>query len=1038
MPPSLPHGLYEHVVTDALDRLIRDTHEARTRRLDPVDSHDVLAQFLAKPIRAALAQVAESEPDKEAKVRRQVALSNALLDVLRAHSQAVAADGSVAASATELLAVPEPGSIRRVPVRPHAPLRSSSLLVNGRGEPSIGQELPLEIDSADEVMLLCAFLKWSGVRIVIDALRGFRERGGRVRIITTTYCGATETRALDALVGIGAEIRVSYETQSTRLHAKAWMFSRDSGLSTAYIGSSNLSHSALVDGLEWNVRLAQAETPAMIDRFRLAFEALWEDEHVERYDRDRFMAALAAQQQAAAGDDDLPLPRVDVAPYPFQRAILDRLEAERVRHGRWRNLIVAATGTGKTFIAGFDYARLRGHERMGHDPSLLFVAHRNEILKQSAAVFRLTTRDSAFGELYVGGKRPEAGRHVFASVQSLAHVDLASIDPSRFDVVVIDEFHHAAAATYVRLLEHFKPKVLLGLTATPERTDGRDIRTWFDGRMAAEIRLWKALEDQLLAPFHYFGLNDETDLTGVAWRTNGYDVSELEVLYLHDEVRVVRILQQVTRLVSDPRRMRALGFCISRAHARFMAARFTGRGVLSVAIDADSSAEERQQAITRLARGEIRCIFSVDVFNEGVDIPPVDTILMLRPTESATVFIQQLGRGLRHAPGKSVCTVLDFIGNHRKEFRFAPRFTSMLGVTRKGLQEGIDKGFATLPPGVHFELDRVARERVLDNLRESLGGRFADLVADLRAAGPDADLGRFLDETGRELTEVFRPTRPGWTALRRAAGFDDATPTEDEKKLCKAITRLVHVDDPRRVAFYLELLGRNRPPVPAELSPCEQRMVAMLHLGLWDDRVIPLEEGLRRLWAAPAARLDLRALLALHEERSDRLTSAARELGESIPLEVHGVYSRSEVLAAIGRSTPEKPYQPREGVLYMQTLESDFFFVTLHKAEDRFSPSTRYHDYAISRTLFHWETQSIQRPETQTVQRYIHHRQRGNSVFLFVRETAKTEVGTTSPFVFLGAVDYVGHKGSQPVGITWRLRAPMPEEMLQASVAAVG
>ncbi|MFM8412205.1 MAG: DUF3427 domain-containing protein, partial [Alphaproteobacteria bacterium] len=776
----------------------------------------------------------------------------------------------------------------------------------------------------------------------------------------------------------------------------------------------------------------------MIERFRVAFEALWEDEHVEPYDRARFEEALAAERHFEVGGDDLPMPQVDVVPYPFQRSILERLDAERNRHGRWRNLVVAATGTGKTFIAGFDYARLRGDDRMGKDPSLLFVAHRNEILRQSAAIFRLTTRDSAFGELFVGGKRPDAWRHVFASVQSLAHVDLAAIHPAHFDVIVIDEFHHAAASTYVRLLEHFQPKLLLGLTATPERADGKDIRTWFDGRLAAEIRLWDALEGQLLAPFHYFGLNDETDLRGVAWRTTGYDASQLELLYLHDEARVVRILQQVTRLVSDPRRMKALGFCVSREHAKFMASRFTGRGVPSVAVDADSTPEERQQAIARLSRGEIRCIFSVDVFNEGVDIPPVDTILMLRPTESATVFIQQLGRGLRHAPGKSVCTVLDFIGNHRKEFRFAPRFTSMLGLTRRGLQEGIDKGFATLPPGVHFELDRVTRERVLRNLKDSIGNSVADLVADLRAAGSRVGLGEFLDETGRDLSDVFRPNRPGWTALRRGAGFDDAPTSEEEVRLCRAIARLGHVDDPRRVTFYLDALRRDRPPAIVSMSEAEQRMLIMLHLGLWDDPSVSLEHGLRRLWEAPAARQDLLALMSLHEERSDRLTSPAPELGEAIPLDIHGIYSRSDVLAAIGRSTPAKPYQPREGVLYVPALASDFFFVTLQKSEDRFSPSTRYRDYAISRTLFHWETQSMQRPETATVQRYIHHRANGGNVFLFVRETAKTEVGATAAFTFCGAVDYVSHKGAQPVGITWRPRTPMPEEMVRASVAAVG
>ncbi len=550
MPDHTPlePGLYEHVVTRDLERAIAEVEDARTRGLDVVDAHVVLAQHLSEPLKLALAQVAESEKDESLKLARQVELTNAILEVLRKHSNAVAAGDEVAVSATELLAIPEGGPAHRVAARPRAPLRSSALLVNGRDEPSIGQELPLEIESADEILLLCAFLKWSGVRVVIDALRAFTERGGRLRVITTTYCAATEVRALEALHEIGAEIRISYETQTTRLHAKAWLFERSSGLSTVYVGSSNLSYSALVDGLEWNVRLSQAETPAMVTRFRVAFESLWLDEHVEEYDREAFETALHKER----GDPDRQIISIDLNPYPFQRAILERLDVERHRHNRWCNLIVAATGTGKTVIAALDYQRLRG--QLGGNPSLLFVAHRERILAQSRAMFQIATHDPSFGEMYVDGSKPKDWKHVFASVQSLKNIDLTQIDPKHFDVIIVDEFHHAAAPTYTRLLEHFEPKVLLGLTATPERKDEQDIMRWFGGRFAAEIRLWDALEGQMLVPFHYFGINDDVDLSSVAWRSSGYDVRQLENLYTGDDARVLRVVQQVRRYVTTPSR----------------------------------------------------------------------------------------------------------------------------------------------------------------------------------------------------------------------------------------------------------------------------------------------------------------------------------------------------------------------------------------------------------------------------------------------------------------------------------------------------
>ena len=301
------------------------------------------------------------------------------------------------------------------------------------------------------------------------------------------------------------------------MHAKAWLFHRETGFSTAYVGSSNLSKSALIDGLEWNVRLSTIEQGHLLDTFRATFEEYWEDAAFERYDPDdpahraRLDEALAVER---GGPTDLPIDitTLEVRPWGYQREILDELAVEREVHGHHRNLVVMATGTGKTVVAGLDYRRL---QEAGAVDSLLFVAHREEILGQSLSIFRHIMRDGSFGERFVAGERPSEWRHVFASVQSLARLDLArDLAPDRFDMVIVDEFHHASeeTKTYANLLRHVEPKVLLGLTATPERADGLDVRVWFDGRTAVELRLWEALERGLLAPFQYFGLHDETDL----------------------------------------------------------------------------------------------------------------------------------------------------------------------------------------------------------------------------------------------------------------------------------------------------------------------------------------------------------------------------------------------------------------------------------------------------------------------------------------------------------------------------------------------
>jgi superfamily II DNA or RNA helicase len=343
-----------------------------------------------------------------------------------------------------------------------------------------------------------------------------------VRLITTVYTGSTERKALDWLIGLGAAVKVSYDTESTRLHAKAWRFQRESGYSTVYIGSSNLTKSALLDGVEWNVRLSEVTSLDILRKFQAAFDSYWSNPDYEAYDsvrdRDRLDAALSRGKGDSAQPFDPALVFFDVHPHQFQQEMLERLSVERARHDRHRNLVVAATGTGKTVVAALDFKGLR--TKLG-DPTLLFVAHRREILTQALGTFRQVFRNNTFGELYVDGQKPEAGRHVFASVQSLARLDLREIDPAFFDVVIVDEFHHATADTYARLLNHIRPTELVGLTATPERADGESVLAYFDDHISVELRLWDALERDLLCPFQYFGLNDQTDLTTLRWSRKG-------------------------------------------------------------------------------------------------------------------------------------------------------------------------------------------------------------------------------------------------------------------------------------------------------------------------------------------------------------------------------------------------------------------------------------------------------------------------------------------------------------------------------------
>ena len=1040
----LQPGLYEQVINQKLDNELSIIPEARqsTAPIDKAEASKVLAQYLSEVVQQGLDNVVDNGGD----ISAQIALTNKIVSLIQnTTKEADFASMGVAQRAEQLLALLRENDPRLIlgktakdVERPETSVAQSSLFTGAIHEPQMFSELKKEIGSANQIDMLVSFIKWSGLRLIMDELRDFTQNGGQLRIITTSYMGATDIKAIEELSKLpNTEIKVSYDTKRTRLHAKTYVFYRDTGFTTAYVGSSNLSNAAISSGLEWNVKVTARDLPSTIQKITATFDSYWNSTEFEFYkeeERERLFRALRAERMMGDGSSRAFV--FDIHPYPYQQEILDKLHAEREVRGLNRNLVVAATGTGKTVISAFDYRRFCKNNP-GQRNRLLFVAHREEILRQSRDTFQGVLKDPNFGELFVGGFKPASLNHLFISVQTLNSQALYdSLPADYYDYIIVDEFHHAAAPTYQKLLNHFNPQILLGLTATPERMDGKSILDYFGGRCAAEIRLPEAIDRKLLCPFQYFGVADTVDLTDLRWVRGGYDRSQLSNLYSLNrsiaERRADHIIRSLDKYVTDMDVVKGLGFCVSIEHAKFMAEYFNSAGIPSICLVGASGDEERNTAKKRLVDGEIRFIFVVDIYNEGVDIPEVNTILFLRPTESLTIFLQQLGRGLRLSEGKDCLTVLDFIGQANRKYNFEDKFAALLANTNHSVQYELKNGFVSAPKGCYIQLEKKAAKAILDNIKSSFGiksGLVSRIAAFEEDSGLPLSLTNFVTYYRLDVRAIY--SKFSFSRLCVIAGIRENFEEPVETVLTKAFGRLSAIDSRRWIQFLLKLLPHLDDTDFGKLSPIEKRMLQMFYITVWGKSVADWnsDEVLDNLYTLADSPVMLMELMELLQYKYDHIDfiDAPVDLGFDSPLDLHCTYTRDQLLVALDFMNPNSV---REGVKWLPEKQIDVLFVTLNKSDKDYSPTTMYNDYSINETLFHWQSQSTTTDTGSVGQRYINHRSRGSKVLLFVREFKNDLVGA-APYTFLGTVNYVKHTGSRPMNITWKLDHPIPAKYLK-------
>ena len=1040
--PLLPDGLYELLTTESIEAL---EDRARFRFADVGDDGPAR---LAEAIGRQLALVLEDFESKGGdKATKQLELVNSLLGYLRTRL-ADEASNSDLASVVDLFAHPlkvltsvgRSGNLASIP--PSTGVASPWLFTAGKGVPSLLGEIRAELSTCDQVDILVSFITVSGVRKLRDVFQSITAVNAtgrapiRIRVLTTTYIGATEARAIDELATLpGCEVKVSLDGRRTRLHAKAWIFRRESGFGTAYVGSANLSGAALTGGLEWTVKFTQRAQEPMYTRAIAHFDTLWEDSEFEAYDpkSELHRAALVNALRRESGRDGVAEEGArffDLHPKTYQQEMLEQLVSERT-HGRNRNLVVAATGTGKTMVAAFDYRSICA--KVGGRPRLLFVAHREEILRQAIRTYREVLRDPTFGDLLFGGSEPRSMDHLFATIDSVSSRSLIEMHgPTNWYVVVVDECHRIAADRFSRFAGAVKPSILLGLTATPERTDGLPISTFFDSRPdggpAVELRLWNALDQQLLAPFEYYACDDETDFSDVPWDQIGERVA-IENLVTSNHVRARLVVNEWERLANDPRKSKALVFCISVAHARFTADFLSRAGYPAVCVVGEDERDHRQSAPRRLANGEICAIVTVDLYNEGVDLPFVDTLLLLRPTQSPVIFQQQIGRGLRQSTGKESCLVLDFVGQHRADFRFDRLLGSVTGLSRRQLESAVEEGFGSLPPGCHIQLQPKTREQVLRSLRALSSNTWRRLRNELQSyvaltGHTSVRFGAFVREQKLEVEEFYRSSgESGWTRLKRAAGLLVAEPGPEEEYFGKRLSSVLHIDDPIQIDLMLRIGHSENLYVPT--SSEERRRVQMLAYQIdgRSQQVGDAHSFLNRLEAHAPIREEIAELAAMLSNRSTVTPTRIAGL-EDTPLLLHTHYGIREILTAVGwlSETRRSPFQA--GVLPLLDRKIELLFVTLDKSAG-FHDRISYHDYAISPELFHWQSQNSAGPGTQVGRRYIESETNGWTFFLFVRTTK------SAPYLSCGPVQLDSAHGDRPMNIKWRLGCRLPARYFQ-------
>lgn len=936
-------------------------------------------------------------------------------------------------------------------------MTNSNKLITNTQNQNLLNELQKSLKECKSFYFSVAFINFSGLQLLLDTLKELEEKCVPGKIITSTYLNFTDPKALDKIRSFkNIDLKVFVTNKEIGFHTKAYIFENEDNYKVI-IGSSNLTQSALKSNIEWNVEIISKQEAPFIQDVIKKYNNLWDisenvdDEFLEKYE------AFIKQLKSINKNNNFIFENLKtITPNAMQKRAIENLDRLR-NHGEDKALVIAATGTGKTYMSAFDVKQC-------NPKRLLFLVHREEILKKAKETFEKLLKDKSIQTgLFTGNSKEKEAPYLFATIQTM-HKHLESFDKDYFDYIIIDEAHHAASNTYLNVLNHFTPKFTLGMTATPERSDNNNIFDLFDNNVALEVRLHEALDEELIIPFHYFGV---TDIEGV-------DLSDVDIDNIAELTKRLKVNERVDFIIdkmnfygNDGEYRKCLGFCVSIEHANYMAEEFNKRGIKSVALSGDDSVDKRDEYIKKLEddNDDLEVVFTVDIFNEGVDIPAINTVLMLRPTNSPIIFIQQLGRGLRKHDSKEFLTVLDFIGNHSKTFLIVIALNGSRYYDKDSLKVAVATNFANVPGCTHIQIDEIAKDQILEQidnenfrsmkyLKEEYNefktmnnGRVPYLLLDYIKFEGAPDPIKFIDnkktylgfvanvEKDNELKKLLSDEKfesalkelSSKLPLKRVYEFailkyllKHDSITKDKAK--SAILKYIKSVDDDSVLHSFEYLNQDYYD--------SVQIKGKLKLVDYIDEVLYISDEFKNILDNVDYRKYIEDVINYGIFRYEK---EFKEEYYSVPF--FKLYEQYSMVDAAYLSNYRKIHSSFRGSGLLVKGNDYFLFIDLHK-EEGIDERINYKDKFMSEEYFQWQSPNATKQDSDRGKNIIFNKDRGINLHLFVRKYRELD-GKSEPYIYIGKGDTVEYEGEKPITVKIKLEHEVPASIYREFVEKV-